>query len=92
MMPTHLNDADLKRETLVEWIEQGVPQGQFGYAKGIAEDTSTYANLFFREALPPDVVNFEGFLIDPQTAAAGKNTARGSMRSICPLATRRHWH
>ena len=83
MMPTHLDDADLKRETLVECIEQGVPQGQFGYADGIAEDTSTYENLFFREALPPDAVNFEGFLIDPQTAAAWKNTARlGATRIV----------
>jgi predicted AAA+ superfamily ATPase len=83
MMPTHLDDADLKRETLVECIEQGVPQGQFGYAEGIAEDTSTYENLFFREAVPPDAVNFEGFLIDPQTAAAEKNTARlGATRIV----------
>ena len=76
IIPTHLDDAGLKRETLVECIEQGVPQGQFGYAEGISEDANTYENLFFREALPPDAVNFEGFLIDPQTAAVGKNTAR----------------
>ena len=83
MMPTHLDEDDLKRETLVECIEQGVPQGQFGYAARIAEDTTTYENLFFREALPPDTVDFEGFLIDPQTAAAEKDTAKlGSTRIV----------
>ncbi len=83
MMPTYLDEDDLERETLVECIEQGVPQGQFGYAEGIVEGTSIYENLFFREAVPPDVVNFEGFLIDPQTANAEKDTARlGSTRIV----------
>lgn len=83
MMPTYLDENDLKRETLVECIEQGVPQGEFGYTEGIADDTNRYENLFFREALPPNTVNFEGFLIDPQTASAEKDTARlGSTRIV----------
>ena len=83
MIPIYLDKNDLKRDTLVECIEQGVPQGQFGYATGITDGTNTYENLFFREALPPDTVNFEGFLIDPQTASAAKNTTKlGSTRIV----------
>lgn len=83
MMPTYLDEADLERETLVTCIEQGVPQGEFGYAARIAEGSNTYEELFFRESLPPDTVDFEGFLVDPQTAAAEKDTARlGSTRIV----------
>ena len=83
MMPTYLDENDLERESLIVCIEQGVPQGQFGYAEEIAGGSSTYENLFFREVLPANTVTFEGLLIDPQTAAAEKDTARlGSTRIV----------
>ena len=83
MIPTYHDETDLQRETLVECVKQGVPQGEFGYAEGVTEGTNRYENLFFREALPPDTVNFEGFLIDPQTASAEKNTAElGATRIV----------
>lgn len=83
MMPIYLDEDDLKRETLVECIEQGVPQGDFGYATEITDSTNAYENLFFREALPPDAVTFEGLLVDPKTAAAEKDTATlGAKRII----------
>ena len=83
MMPAHLDENDLERETLVKCIEQGVPQGEFGYAAGIMDDNNTYENLFYRETLPSNTVTFEGLLIDPNTAAAEKDTKRlGSTRIV----------
>ncbi len=87
MIPTYLDADDLEPDILVECIEQGVPQGQFGYAEEITDNTNKYENLFFREALPPDTVNFEGLLIDPQTAAAEKDTARLGSRRIVARKT-----
>ena len=87
MMPTYFHEDDLRRETLFECIEQGVPQGQFGYATGTADGTNRYKNLFFREALPPGTVLFEGLLIDPKTAAAEKNTTTLGAKRIVARKT-----
>ena len=84
MIPTYHDENDLKHKTLVECVEQGVPQGHFGYATGITEGSNTYENLFFREGLPPDTVTFEGFLIDPGTATGKKDV--GQLGSTCIIA------
>ncbi len=87
MMPAHFDEDDLKEGSLIESIERGVPDGQFGYATGIAEDTDTYEDLFFRQALPPNVVTLNGLLIEPSTAAAQKETATSGAKRIVARKT-----
>ena len=82
MMPAHVDGSQLKTETLIECIEQGVPQGQFGYATGIT-DEAKYENLFFREALPAGKATLEGFLVEPKAASTEKDKAKlGSKRIV----------
>lgn len=82
MMPAYVDNNQLKAETLIECIEHGVPQGQFGYATRMT-DTVEYENLFFREALVPGIVTFEGLLIDPKEASAKKDKLKlGSKRIV----------
>ena len=82
MIPSHFDESRLKAENLIECIEQGVPHGRFGYATGIT-DSENYENLFFREALAPDLVTFDGLLVDPQEASAAKNRSKlGSKRIV----------
>ena len=82
MMPVHVDESQLQAKTLIECIEQGVPQGQFGYATGVT-DAAKYEKLFFREALDPGVVTFNGLLVDPEEASAEKDKAKiGSKRVV----------
>ena len=68
MMPTHVDEAQLEKKTLIECIQQGVSEGVFGYAAG-----NTDEQLFFREALAPNIAIFEGVLVDPKRASTRKD-------------------
>ena len=82
MMPAYVDNNQLEAETLIKCIEHGVPQGQFGYVTQMT-DTAEYENLFFREALVPGVVTFDGLLIDPKEASAKKDKMKlGSKRIV----------
>ena len=82
MMPAHVDEEQLQKESLSECIQQGVPQGLFGYATRITDET-TYGKLFFREKLAPDTAIFEGMLVDPKEAAKIKSQeTRGATRIV----------
>lgn len=81
MMPEHVDQSQLRKDTLIECIEQGVPQGQFGYATGIT-DEAKYENLFFREALAAGLASFDGLLVDPETVAAEEDEAKLGAKRI----------
>ena len=75
MLPEHVDANQLETETLIRCIEQGVPQGKFGYATGYAGATSAsaYENLHFRENLASGIVAMDGVLVSPEKASVEKS-------------------
>ena len=74
MIPAHVDENQLENGTLIRCIEQGVPQGKFGYATGYVDGNpdSDYENLCFGETLPR-AVSMDGVLVSPSKASAEKS-------------------
>ena len=85
MLPEHVDANQLETETLIRCIEQGVPQGTFGYATGYVggNSGSDYENLYFREILVSGAVSMDGVLVSPGKASAEKSKKElGSKRIV----------
>ena len=67
-LPTHVDEKQLQKDTLIECIQQGVLKGLFGYTASNAD-----TEILFREALAPNTAIFEGVLVDPKKASTTKD-------------------
>ena len=78
IIPAHIDTNQLEQHTLLEYIQQGVLQGAFGYVSGNGDE-----KIFYREVIASDEIILEGVLVKLEKAPTSKNqNQRGAINVV----------